>query len=133
MHAADFSAVLAAIEVRRAQILHQILERRHGLAIGKVAGNGGNLVSGAALERFSDSVKRFGPIRFFQFAILAHIAAVQAALLQAIAGNAGLVGDPFFVHVFVEARHDAHHFAAACIDANDGAARVMHVDALGLA
>ena len=45
---------------------------------------------------------------------------------------AGLVGNPFLVHVVVDARQDAHDLAAAGVDADRRAERVHHVDGLGL-
>ncbi len=46
---------------------------------------------------------------------------------------AGLVGNPLLVHRLVDARQDAHHLAAAHVDADGRAQRVHHVDGLGLA
>ena len=45
---------------------------------------------------------------------------------------ARLVGDPFLVHVVMVARQDAHHRPAPHVDADVGAERVHHVNALGL-
>ena len=111
-------AILAAIDIHRPQILHQILQRGHRLAIGEITGDGGYLISGAGLERFGDGIERFGPICLCQLAVLAYIAAVQPALLEAVTGEAGFIGYPLFVHVLVEARDDAHDFAATSINAD---------------
>ena len=46
---------------------------------------------------------------------------------------ARLVGNPFLVDLFVEARQHAHHLRPARIDADVAALRVHHVDAFGLA
>jgi len=45
---------------------------------------------------------------------------------------AGLVGNPLLVHVVVDARQNAHHLAAAGIDADRRAHRIHDVDRLGL-
>ena len=45
---------------------------------------------------------------------------------------AGLVGNPFLVHVIVGARQDAHHLASAGVDADRRAERIHHVDRLRL-
>ena len=58
---------------------------------------------------------------------------VEALQAQAVDDVAGLVGDPLLVHRLVDARQDAHDFAAAGIDADGGADRIHHVDGLGLA
>ena len=46
---------------------------------------------------------------------------------------AGLVGNPFLVHGFVDARQDPHHLAATGVHPDRGAYAVHHVDRLGLA
>ena len=46
---------------------------------------------------------------------------------------AGLVGNPFLVHGFIDARQDPHHLAATGIDADRRAHAIHHVDGLGLA
>src|SRR5690606_1733998 len=53
---------------------------------------------------------------------------VEALRLDAVPDVTGLVGDPLLVHRIVDARQDAHHFAAAAIDANGGPDGVHHVD-----
>src|ERR1700730_12324394 len=45
----------------------------------------------------------------------------------------GLVGNPLLVHVFVDARQDAHHLTTPGIDPDGAADRVGDVDRLGLA
>ncbi len=44
----------------------------------------------------------------------------------------GLVGDPFLVHVLVDARQDSHHLATAGVDTDGRADGVLDVDRLGL-
>ena len=46
-----------------------------------------------------------------QPAVLAHIGLIEPLRAQAVDDMAGLVGDPFLVHVVVDARQDAHHLA----------------------
>ena len=51
-----------------------------------------------------------------QLAVLPDHRHVQAALLQAVVGKAGLVGDPLLVDVLVQARHDPHDLGRARVD-----------------
>ena len=53
------------------------------------------------------------PGRRAQPAVLADIGLVEPLRAQAVDDMAGLVGNPFLVHVLVDARQDAHDFAAA--------------------
>ena len=76
--------------------------------------------------------ERLAPGRGPQAAVLADIGPVEALRPQAVPDEAGLVGDPLLVHRLVDARQDAHHLAAARIDADGRAERVHHVDGLGL-
>ena len=63
---------------------------------------------------------------------LLHIGPVETLGLQAVPDEAGLVGNPLLVDLFVDARHDAHHFAAAGIDADRRADGIHDVDRFGL-
>ena len=67
-----------------------------------------------------------------QPAVLADIGLVEPLRAQPVDDVAGLVGNPLLVHVVVDARQDAHHLAAARIDADRRAERVHHVDRFGL-
>ena len=64
---------------------------------------------------------------------LADIGPVEALRLEAIPHEAGLVGNPFLVHVLMGAGQDAHDFAAAGIDADVGADGIHDIDRFGLA
>jgi len=52
--------------------------------------------------------------------------------LQAVTGKAGFIGNPFFVHIFVQARHDAHHFRALRIYTNVRANCIHHINGFRL-
>ena len=86
----------------------------------------------APLTLGGDGRESLAPGRGAQAAVLADIGLVEALRLQAVPDEAGLVGDPLLVHRLVQARQDAHDFAAARINADGGAERVHHVDGLGL-
>ena len=68
-----------------------------------------------------------------QLAVCAHPGTVEPPPLQPVDREARLVAEPFLVHVLVQARQNAQHFRPARIDADVGADRVQHVDAVGLA
>src|ERR1700730_3738460 len=78
-------------------------------------------------------MERFAPRRRPQSPALAHIWLVEALHPQAINLMPGLVGNPLLVHVFVDARQDAHHLTTPGIDPDGAADRVGDVDRLGLA
>ncbi len=120
----ELGAVLAAIEMGRAERRQQFLERQHRFAIGLIAGDRGHLGAANAAHALGDGGERLVPARRHEFAIAAHIGCVEALALQAVDDCARLVGNPLFVHGFVDARQDAHHFVAAAIDADVAAERV---------
>ena len=126
-------AVLPAIEIahRRARVIKSLSAKisstaarsptsapmRLGLAACHFGGNG---------------LERFAPGRRPQPAVLAHIGLIEPLRAQAVDDVARLVGNPFLVDVVIGARQDAHHLAAAGIDADGAAERVHDVDRLGL-
>ena len=124
----DHRAILAAIDVRRAERAHQFLEREHGLDVSVIAGDGGDAVPGHTLETLGDGAERLVPACRLQLAVAAHIGPVEPLPLQPVTGEARLVGDPLLVHRLVQARQDAHDFVAAGIDADGAADRVHHID-----
>src|SRR5579862_5775183 len=73
------------------------------------------------------------PARFRELAGATDVGPVEAALRKPVERKARLVGDPFLIHLFMEARQDAQHGGPARIDADVGANRVEHVDRFGLA
>ena len=87
----------------------------------------------AAFTRAAIAAKASAPRGLPQAAVDAHVRPVEALEPQPVDDVAGLVGDPLLVHRLVHARQDAHHLAAAGIDADAGADRIHHVDGLGLA
>ena len=62
--------------------------------------------------------------------LFAHVGLIEPLRAQTVDHVARLVGNPFLVDVIVGARQDAHHLAAAGVDADGGAERVHHVDRL---
>ena len=75
-------------------------------------------------SRVADRGERLAPVGRAQLAVPLDHRHVEAAPLQPVIGEAALVGDPLLVHVLVEARQDAHHLAAAGVDADVAADRV---------
>ena len=86
----------------------------------------------ACLQLGGNRLERRRPGRHAQPAVLADVGLVEALRAQPVDDVTGLVGNPFLVHVVVDARQDAHHLAAARVDADRRAERVHHVDRLGL-
>ena len=122
--------LLARIDMRRAERGEQILEHRHGLAVGEVAGDRGDALRLA--EPRGGRGERVGPACRGELAVLAHIGGVEALAAQPVAGEPRLVGDPLLVDILVQQRDHPLHLAAARIDADIAADRVHHVDGLGL-
>ena len=73
------------------------------------------------------------PGRGLQLAVDAHVRPVEPLRAQAVDHVPRLVGNPLLVDRLVDARQDAHHLAAARVDADRRADRVHHVDRLRLA
>jgi hypothetical protein len=128
----ECGAVLAAIGILRAERSHQQLERVDFLDGGEIAGDSADLFGCRLRHRVLDRGEGLGPAGGNQLAVLAHIGAVEALRAQAVPDEAGLVGNPLLVHRLVDARQDAHHFAAPAIDADRRADRIHHVDGFGL-
>ena len=70
-------AVLAAVEVGRAQRRHQVLERGHRLGVAQVAGDRRRCASGAAASGLGDRLERLAPARRLQLAVPADIGLVE--------------------------------------------------------
>ena len=62
---------------------------------------------------FGDHREGLAPLHLMQLAVAPDIRPVEPVALQAVDGEARLVGNPLLVHVFMEARQDAQHGAAA--------------------
>ena len=86
----------------------------------------------AALALSGDRRESLRPGRRRELAVDPHIGAVEPLGLQTVDDMARLVGNPFLVDEFVDARQDPDHFAPARIDADRRAERVHHVDRFGL-
>lgn len=56
---------------------------------------------------------------------------VEALAPECVVLEARLVANPLLVHLFVEARQDAHHLSPTAIHADVGAQAVAHVNGLG--
>ena len=126
MHGAS---VLAAIEVWRAQGLHQEPQREDLLHGREIAGEGADALAVDALDPRRDRRERLGPGRGAQSPAVADVGLVEALQAQAVDDLPGLVGDPLLVDRLVDPRLDAHHLAAAGVDPDCRADRVHHVDA----
>ena len=131
--ARQLGAVLPALQVRRAQPRHQVLEREHGLGVAEVAGQGRDLLALERLEAIGDDLEGFGPARRLELAVgAAHIGPVEPLAAQAVAGVARLVGDPLLVDVLVQPRQHAQHLAPARVDPDVRTDGVKGVDRVGL-
>jgi len=129
----DPGPVLAAIEMGRAQRPHQILERHHRLGIDQVPGERRDPVARQPLEPGGDRVEGLIPACRFKAVATANIGRVQALAREPVAGEARFIGDPFLVHVFIEAGQDAHDLLAEGVDADVAADGVEDVDRIGRA
>src|SRR3546814_19297662 len=59
----DQGAVLAAVEVGRAETGHEVLQRQPGLGVAEVAGDGGDALAGPALQALGDGLEGDAPDR----------------------------------------------------------------------
>ncbi len=114
-------AVLPAVEIDDAEPRHQILEREDFLDRRQIADNGADAFGLRRADLGGDGVERLPPRRRIELAILADIGLVEALGAQPVDHVTRLVGNPFLVHVVVDARQDAHDLAPAGIDADGGA------------
>ena len=87
----------------------QLLRREHGLAIDEATGNGSNALARLGLGYCGKSLV---PAGRDELAAFANPRTVEAALGQAVDLEAGLVADPLFVDVVIDARKHAKDFAA---------------------
>ena len=125
-------AVLAAIGMGRAQHRHQVLQRHHRFTVREIAGDGGDAVALDALEAFANGGEGLGPGDRLEPAVPAHVRPVQTLEHQPITGEAGLVRNPFLVHVFIQTRQDPHDLGPTGIDADGRTDGVQRVDGLRL-
>ena len=124
----EFGAVLAAIDIGRAELVGEQLEREHLLAGSEIAGNRRKPRAVEALQAFGDGGKGLVPGRGRELAVPAHVRPVEPLGAQAVPHMPSLVGDPLLVDGVVDARQDAHDFAAARIDPDGAAERIHDVD-----
>ena len=130
--AVEHGAVLAAVDVGRAEARHQVLQRHHRFGVALIAGDGRDLAALELAQLLGDGREGLVPGRLDELAGLAHIRPVEPLVAQAVDGVTGLVGDPLLVDVVVHPRQHAHDLRAARVDADVGAQRIQHVDRLGL-
>ena len=128
----ELGAVLAAIDARGAELVHQPLEGEHFLDAGEIADDRADARRLRRLGLGGDRGEGLAPGRRLQLALDPHVRPIEPLGLEAVDDMAGLVGDPLLVHRLVDARQDAHDFAAARVDADRRPQRVHHVDRLGL-
>ena len=121
-------AILAAIDIRRAELLGEQLQREHLLRGGQIAGDGGKARAVEPFQPLGDDAKGLVPARRNELPLLSHIRPVETLGAQAVPDMARLVGDPFLVDGVVHARQDAHHLPPARIDADGAAERIHDVD-----
>ncbi len=125
-------AVLARVDIGAAKSRHQILEREQVFDRREIAGDGADALAVRRLHLGGDGGKGFLPGRRLQAAVHAQIGLVEPLGAQSVDHMAGLVGNPFLIHVVIAARQDAHHLAPARVDADRRSERIHHVDRLGL-
>ena len=101
-------AVLATVQMRRAEARHQVLEDDHRLAVDQIADDRRDPIPGHPGEDIADRGERVAPVGDAQLAVPPDHRHIQAPLLQAVVGEPRLVGDPLLVDVLVQARDDAH-------------------------
>ena len=91
--------------MRAAHFVKQSFQRKHRLAIYLIAGNSGHFVGLGLFHPGSNGSKGIIPAGRVQTAILApQIGLVQALATQAVNGIAGLIGNPFFIDILIQAR-----------------------------
>ncbi len=105
-------AILAAIDVLDAQRGCQLLPGEGFLGADEIAENNAHAFGLCRLHLLGNPAEGLGPGGGAQLAELADIGLVKALGFQAVPDKAGLVGNPFLVHVLVGARQDAHDFAS---------------------
>ena len=126
-------AVLAAIDIVRAQRRHQIFERGHGFGVHQITGKGRDFGSIHTIQPARNGGKGLIPAHRGQLTIFAHIGFVQPLPGQPVIGKAALVGQPFLIHIVIVTGQDTHNAGAARIDADVGPEGIHHIDAFGLA
>ncbi len=124
----ELGAVLAAIDVGRAERIGEKLEREHFLRRGKVAGDRGEAGAVEAVQPLGDDAEGLVPAGRRELAVPPDIRPVEPLGAQAVPDMAGLVGDPLLVDGVVDARQDAHDLAPAGIDSDGAAERIHDVD-----
>ncbi len=105
-------AGLAAVQVPYLKFFHQGLEGKHFLDGAQIADKSGGAVRTGSLQLRHDEGEGLVPAGGAQLAVFADVRLVEALRAQAVPDEAGLVGNPLLVDVFVEARQHAHHLAA---------------------
>ena len=128
----ELRALLAAVDMGRAEGREQVLEHRHRLAVGEIPGDGGDAVRSGLAHPFRDRGERFRPACRRQLAVLPYIGRVEPLAAQPVAGEPRLVGEPLLVDVLVQERNHPLHLAVPGIDPDVAAHRVHHVDGFGL-
>ena len=130
--AGEFRTVLTAINMRAFEAIHQALKRELPLGADQISGNGSGLCA-LALQPIGNQSESIIPARRRQLAVFANKRAVETLRIQPVPNKARFIGQPFFIHIIMVARHDAHGFAAAHIDTNIAAQRVHDVNGFGFA
>ncbi len=128
MRGIERGAVLAAVDIGRAQLIGEQLQREHLLGGGEVAGDRAKALAVEPLELTGDCSECLVPACRLKRAVTSDIGAVEPLRAQAVPYMSRLVGDPLLVDGVVDARQDAHHLAPARIDADGAAERVHRVD-----
>ena len=125
-------AILPAIEIGRSQRRQEALEREHILDAGEIPGDCADPVRREAPRLVGNGRESFGPGGRDELAGTADVGTVEPPGLQPVDDLPRLVGNPFLVHVVVDARKNTHDLASAGVHADRRAERIHHVDRLRL-
>ena len=114
----ELGAVLPAIDIGRAELLGEKLQREHLLGRGEIAGDGSEALAVEPAQPLGDGAEGFVPGDSLEPSIAPEVRPVEPLHAQAIPHMPRLVGDPFLVDGVVDARQDAHHLAPTAVDAD---------------
>mmetsp|Transcript_20174 Transcript_20174/g.62729 ORF Transcript_20174/g.62729 Transcript_20174/m.62729 type:complete len:200 (+) Transcript_20174:1337-1936(+) len=109
-----------AVDGFRVKGVAQVLEREHRFDVGERAGERADARARRRLELLRDERECVLPRR----GLKRHLwigpdeRCVEALALEAVVREACLVRDPLLVDILVEPWQDAHHLAAACVNAD---------------
>ena len=114
----ELRPVLPAIDIGRAKLPCEQLQREHLLGRGEIAGDGSEALAVKFAQYLGNRTEGFVPGDSLKPSVAPEVRPVETLHAQSIPHMARLVGNPFFVDCVVDPRQDAQHFAPAAVDAN---------------